>query len=258
MKKLLKFLSTLIILFLACLNSYSQCAFIDPPPPPPPTGNQALAILDSKNGWYVPCSGTLRVLVVFVEVDYSGSVVGDPTPPNGFPLWHSHHLPSWANALFDANTPIGPATGELTRYYQLASSGQYNLIGDYLMSPTNNGIFQLPYNGGWGIPTVCAAVNAAMAGNFVTGNNLNNASFFDNWTKTNPGTPKITPSTDSPIKYDHVMFIFRNLINVDQTGWSSYTGMGAIDVESYPRGVYILQIENQNNGSKIFEKIVFQ
>ena len=38
---------------------------------------------------------------------------------------------------------MGQPDGLLTRYYYEASSGNCILIGDYLVAPTNNGIFKI-------------------------------------------------------------------------------------------------------------------
>jgi hypothetical protein len=91
MKKLSFFISTILIV-LANQLSVAQCLFVDPPPPPTPQGNggenQMMAPYDSKNGWYMPALGEVRILFVFYEVNYTGGT--DPTPPNGNPGWPAH------------------------------------------------------------------------------------------------------------------------------------------------------------------------
>ncbi len=99
------------------------------------------ALFESRNGFKLPSSGVIRVLIVFAEYEYLNG--GDPTPPTGYAGWPAHSTPSWANELTDVNTPTGIATGVMTRYYQMASSGNYTVLGDYLIAPDNGGIFKV-------------------------------------------------------------------------------------------------------------------
>lgn len=124
-------------------------------------------------------------------------------------------MPTWANQIAEAFTPAGTSTKPLTQYFQLASSGNYTVLGDYLLAPNNGGIFSVNSNtGSVGPSNAIAAVNAALGSSIVTGNGFNSITDFDKWTigtaSTGPGQPKITPSSESPGKYDHVMFICRN------------------------------------------------
>ena len=87
-------------------------------------------LYESRNGWYLPTSGTLRILLVLVEVDNLAGTAD----------WPAHQLPFWVNNpdpnlnLFDWNVPSGTATGLLTRYFQDASSGHFNVVADYLLA----------------------------------------------------------------------------------------------------------------------------
>jgi len=176
---------------------------------------------ESRNGFKLPASGVLRVLIVFAEYDYSNG--GDPTAANGTTGWPAHNLPTWANELTDVNPPLGDATGVLTRYYQMASSGNYTVLGDYLLAPDNGGVFKVHTDSSHAInpdnTKLIAAVNAKLGNNIVTGHGLNDISFFDLWTCTDTdyGLPKTTPSTENPGKYDDVVFIWRN---------SAFNGIG--------------------------------
>jgi len=195
----------------------------------------------------------MRVLVVLVEVDYSG--VGadiDPTPSGGHPSWPAQQLPTWVNNpiptenLFDWEEPVGPASGLFTRYFQEASSGNFMVLGDYLEAP-DGGIFHYSSSLGPNSPTQAInAVNLALGSNILTLHGLNSIGDYDKWTiggSAGPGLPKVTPSTESPRKYDHVMFIWRNaggngsgygspgnspgiLLGFDA---NSYTNFGAFD-----------------------------
>ncbi len=204
-----------------CLYDLDQTAFM----PQNPSGTY-----ESKNGWHLPVTGTIRLLVVFAQIDYD---TGTDPNPNNQDEWNVGELPTWADDLFDPNVPTGQAQGLVTQYFQEASFGSFNVLGDYLLSP-NNGIFTVKmsdieaidpiYTYPWHFHmALCDQVNSDMNGNFVTGNGLNDASYFDNWTVTEVGKEKITPSIDSPYKYDHVVFIWRNRTGYNGTG-NTYPG----------------------------------
>ncbi len=211
----------------------SQNCIIDPPFSSQQANSSMMmsALYESKNGWYLPASGEIRILFVYFEINYTGGV--DPTPPNGNPGWLAHQLPVWASQIADANAPASISTKPLTRYFQLASSGNYTVLGDYLQAP-NGGIFTVNsstgYNNSTLLTQVITSINAALGTNIVTGQGLNSINDFDKWTtnsaSTGPGLPKTTPSAENPRKYDHVMFICRNSRNSDGTP-NNGTGYGS-------------------------------
>lgn len=217
---------------------YSQeCLFNDEEQMPLPERMEG--IYESKNGWALTTNGTIRVLVVFAEINYD---TGTDPNPNSTEGWDVGSLPDWANELFDPIDPSGNPLGIITKYYHEASFGSYKVLGDYLLAPNNGGIFRvqnsLISSQGWRAALI-QQVNTTMNGNFVTGHNLNNASNFDNWTKTELGKPKITPSIDSPFKYDNVIFIFRNRAGLNGTGSTSNAGFTA-PLVGYSADTYIL------------------
>jgi len=116
--------------------SGQECQFVDPPPSIQLLGGAGSGDYASWNGWYLPTYDTLRILVVLIEQD------GAP----GNADWPAHSLPVWINNsdpdinLFDHNVPSGTATGLLTRYFQDASSGRFDVIADYL-KPDSAAIF---------------------------------------------------------------------------------------------------------------------
>ena len=214
MKKLSRFLRVLLTVFVLLCSTkiYSQCV-TDIPPLPTYQG-----AYDASNGYILPASGTVRVLMIFVEVVYVG---GNDPNPNNTNYWDVHELPDWKDDLFDAIPPAGVAQGSVTRYYQMASSENLTVLGDYLIAPTNNGIFQILdsniptdptnlYQPVWGI------VNSLQGTNLVTNQGFS-ITDFDAWTNTGTGVPKIN-SPNNPYQYDCVMMIFRNL--------AGYTGNG--------------------------------
>ncbi len=214
MKVIKIFLSIISLFFIMDISA--QCYFIDPPEQDP-----VLTDCASEYGWILPATGTVRILIIFAEIDYDVNPANDPNP-NTNADWPLHSIPSWVDEFCDPNVPTGTAQGLFTRYYQQASSGNYYVLGDYLKAPYSGGIFsvkeseiaQSSYQG-----ALKDEIEISMNGNFVTGNNLNSVTYFDNWTKTGVYQEKITPSIDNPNKIDHVMVIWRNRIGLNNVGW---------------------------------------
>ena len=178
-------------------------------------------LFESRNGFKLPASGVVRVLIVFAEFDYAKG--GDPTPETGTSGWPAHSLPTWANEIADANLPPANAAGVFTRYYQMASSGNYTVLGDILLAPDNGGVFKVTTDSAHPISPVnqdlIAAVNSKLGNNIITANGLNSIDYFDLWScpENEFGLTKTTPSAENPRKYDNVIFIWRN---------SSFNGIG--------------------------------
>jgi len=174
----------------------------------------------SANGYNLPAKGVFRILVVFGEIEYANP--NDDPALAGNLDWPAHQLPAWANQLGNPFPPenIADAVG-LTEYFLRASSGEFIVLTDFLINPKNQGIFAVPNAD---ISELVNKVNEQMNHRLVTANGLNDIAHFDLWTlgtkDTGPGLPKLSPSDESPRKYDHVMFIWRNKKNNDNTGAS--------------------------------------
>lgn len=81
---------------------------------------------DSRNGYWLPVSDTVRILLVYAEV------VNDPDEPGTVSGWEPGSLPPQPSVFFQPAIVEGqPITGMMTRYYHEASFGQYVLLGDY-------------------------------------------------------------------------------------------------------------------------------
>lgn len=91
--------------------------------------------VDSKNGWVMPTSGTIRVLFVFAEVEYDLNPTYDPSP-NGTTQWPKGQLPTWKNLFADPTITPNPQ-GYFTKYFKKASFGNLNVLGDVLIIPLN-------------------------------------------------------------------------------------------------------------------------
>jgi hypothetical protein len=164
----------------------------------------------SKNGYHAPTTGTYRVLLIFVEAIYPPqppTPAIDPDPyRTGTVNWPINNLPVWKDDLFDPT--IGTNKGEFTNFYRLASHDRLIVLGDILLSSTNNGIFQIPSTSIANMGQIFNAVNTQSGGKFVTQSGLSKSD-FDSWTSSSPGVAK-TMSPDPSFKYDIVMVIYRN------------------------------------------------
>lgn len=191
----------------------------------PPLGTSTFGgILESKNGYYLPPNGTIKILLIFVEVDYSGG--GTDPVPGGNAGWPAGQLPTWKDQLLDQTISPNPV-GYLTKYFKESSFGQYNVLGDYLVNPADpTKPVKVPYS-------------AFSVGNVLTYINTNYTSFqtahlvpqtdFDNWTMSSAGEAKTSPSIDNPRKYDHIMFIYRNLVSyAGDQGGSAHNGSAGV------------------------------
>ena len=172
----------------------------------------------SENGWYLSPHGTIRVLVLFAEIEYDQDRSKDPQA-DGAAHWPKGQLPKWSDELFDPQPlPVPKAT--VSRYYHDISLGQYTVLGDYmdqlitLKESEHSGL-----GNGHGINRLVLN-EANKLGALRTKNGLSVAD-FDLWKRGGrPGMPKEL-GADDPHSYDHVMVILRN---------SSLThGQGSVD-----------------------------
>ena len=180
-----------------------------------PPGSEAEATAEAKNGWFLPTSGMLRVLVVFVELDYDLTPGNDPFP-NGGSDWSKGQLPNYKDDLFDSEWPVGTLQGSVTRYFAKASYDNFKVLGDYVdnlivvkesdlsfVSKSNvirEAITQINQQG-------ALSTNAGMT-----------ITDFDNWQDNGiAGSPKIA-GPDTPNSYDQVFFILQNVHVQPNTG----------------------------------------
>lgn len=161
----------------------------------------------STNGWYLSPHGTMRVLVLFCELEYDRSPQRDPQP-NGGDNWPKGKLPIWADELFDPR-PAAAYLGRITRYYHDMSLGRYTVLGDYIDTILTIRESEHPTLGNAHGIGMLAVKEANKLGALRTRHGLSPAD-FDLWRRGGkPGMPKL-PGPDSPHSYDHVMVITRN------------------------------------------------
>ncbi|HBG70841.1 MAG: hypothetical protein A2W93_00735 [Bacteroidetes bacterium GWF2_43_63] len=160
--------------------------------------------ISSRNGQVLPVNGAIRILLIFVEIEYPGGVdkyaseVGEQWKPGSYPVW--------SNDLFDANAS-SDLKGIATRYYHESSFGNYSVYADILLNPDNPSIpFQYKSNGEVNVSNIL--IDAWNKG-FKTKSSLP-ADSFDLWVKSKSGEIKQSRTMDEPLSFDHVMVIARN------------------------------------------------
>ena len=124
-----KWSNLLWFVLFAATTANGQCLYDDPFPGNGQMngGAQGGQLYESQNGEYIYPHGTLRALVILVELDYADPT--DDPAPTGTQNWPLHALPDWLNKpvpdqnLFDCNVPTGTATGLMTRYFQVPHPG---------------------------------------------------------------------------------------------------------------------------------------
>ena len=202
-------------------------------------------IQQSKNGWYLSPHGTIRILVLFVEIDYDVKPEKDPQP-DGHPTWAKGKLPDWADNLFDPQE-LPQQKAKVSRYYEDISFGQYTVLGDYLNEVLTlkesefPGVHQAHSIGRFAVQEV----NERPA--FKTHNGLDIAD-FDLWKRGGKqGFPK-EQGADDPHSFDHVMVITRNSALRHGTGSTDGGSPGELfgyesDTQSRFGGMYGLPFE---------------
>lgn len=164
----------------------------------------APVVANSANGWYLSPNGTIRVLVIFAEVDYDKNPGNDPQP-QAKERWPKGELPQWRDDLFDP-FPTERPKAQVTRYYHDISMGRFTVLGDYLDRLVVVRESEQRNMRDW---SAMAWEEANKQGSLRTAHGLGIAD-FDMWTDSGtPGMPKIN-RPDDPHSYDHVMVIWRN------------------------------------------------
>ncbi len=166
----------------------------------------------SENGWVLPTTEEIKVLVVLMEYDNPSDV--------GHADWPSGQLPSWVNSFLDF-APSSSPSGIVTEYFQKASHGEFSVLGDYLLAAQNNGVFKIPTsitpnNISGNFTQLLNIINSQTNGVFTTVNGVTDPQYFNNWTLSTPGAIK-DHLPDAQGRYDHVAFIIRHP-SVESTG----------------------------------------
>lgn len=190
-----------------------------------------------SNGVSLPACDTVRVLIVFAQVDFSTGGCPQNLPDNIDGAWPVNEkgerlIPADADNFFDYNLEKGDAPkAYITKFYYQASFGNYLLLGDYF-----------PYV----ITIPCNKISAGNEGLLWIIDSLKNKSpgdttlyschglplnAFDNWTITQSGLPKIkTPDG----KIDLLYIIWRNNRFIAGTSTKDNSGYGVHSTSGIP------------------------
>ncbi len=218
--------SLFLILIFQCFSTFSQYAI--------------------RNGVSIPASDTLRVFVVFAEVDFSKTPCPNNLPDNLNGSWTKDAkgkttIPADADTYFDAQLKPGQEPkGFITDYYHSASFGKYVLLGDYYPD-----VISVPCSkvrvGDNGVSTVLKMLDTIQTTDgtlhTVHGFSLND---FDKWTPTEQGLPKLKQADG---KIDLLYIIWRNnrfLTSANTQGSAGY-GVNA------SKGVAFKNMQGINN-----------
>ena len=186
--------------------------------------------INSKNGYVLPAHGHIRVLLVFVEIDYPDGDRFASTVGEG---WSPKQFPKWAKSLFEIS-PDADANALVSRYYKESSLGNFRVSGDILLNPDNpNMPFQYSSDGGINPGVI---LKDAWEKGFKTMKNMP-ADSFDLWQKTGAGLSKKARDINADLSFDHVMFIVRNSTYPGNlSGYASpgnLRGGGAVKTDTY-------------------------
>lgn len=183
------FLSVLILFFFLTASSQNQ---------------------DSRNGKTLPASGSIRVLVIFAEINYDVHPQTDPVKARSV-LWPVGSLPVWKDSLFDPY-PASSYIGHLSLFYKESSFGQLAVLGDYIPKLITINESEVKHISSY-FATSQILNKLNQEGQKLSAHGLKPPD-FDNWTINGYGLPKSSPSQDNPSKFDHIMFIFRNIHDI--------------------------------------------
>ncbi len=158
----------------------------------------------SENGWYLSPHGTIRILVLFAEIEYDVHPEKDPQP-NGSAHWPKGQLPTWKDDVFDPQ-PLAQPKAMVTRYYHDVSMGDFVVLGDRIDRILTIRESEQKNMSNW---SAMAVAEANKLGALHTAHGLA-IDDFDLWKEVGRvGYPK-EPGPDTPHSYDHVMTILRN------------------------------------------------
>jgi hypothetical protein len=171
---------------------------------------------DSKYGWALSPKDTLRVLLIFVEIDYDESPELEKDK-EGSAQWKAGEMPLYADEAFDPFFFEEPVA-LLSKYYREISFGNLIVLGDYYPQ-----LMRVPYSK---IKTSPARILTALGEVFGTDTNFRTQhgfgpADFDFWEKS-PGLGKEIPRSSGDKGADHVMIITRNYHRIpNETGQAS-------------------------------------
>ncbi|MGB6035239.1 MAG: hypothetical protein WBG42_03150, partial [Cryomorphaceae bacterium] len=186
--------------------------------------------VNSENGWVLPARGTMRVLMVFVEVEHDVDPSEDDFP-NGHENWKVNELPEYKDDIFNVFEGEDSLKA-LTRYYKECSFGALTVLGDYYPEVITVKQSDIGRNKTKILKAVVESLNSAEK---LTTRNLSFED-FDFWQdESSRGVRKI-PSTEFN-GVDHLMVFLRNFSAIQsangQASSSSGGKVGGLSTDSY-------------------------
>ena len=176
--------------------------------------------LKAENGWYLPTKGTLRVLVIFAEIEHDVHPEKEPFP-EGSDYWKPHQLPEFKDDLFEPIWTDNPKA-MLTNYYAECSFNQFKVLGDHFFELIKVKESEVKL---WNFNDVSNKILEKINAypQFKTAHNLK-IEDFDLWHKKRQPGSESTEGADNPISFDHVMLIMRNYSTWGNSGGSTSPG----------------------------------
>ena len=207
--------------------------------------NYSKAQLAIKNGVSIPTQDTLRILVVFAEVDFGAKPCPGNLEQSFGGNWPKNTRgqtlpPTDANAYFDVQLQPGEKpNGFITEYYHQASFGKYLLLGDYFPYTVTIPCSEL--NTGNGVNQVLDKISKwpGLDSNNFTKNHLPLRA-FDAWSEGKQGEPKLKKPDG---KTDLLYIIWRNNRFLTNTNTLDFSGFGV----SSGKGPAFLNSKGINN-----------
>jgi hypothetical protein len=155
---------------------------------------------DSRNGYWLPARGTLRIFLVYAEV------LNDPDEPGTVAGWEPGKLPRNPGYFFDHHLKEGDQPqGIMTRYFHQASFGKFLVLADHYPELISMDFQKMIGNG---FRQVLDTIMRQTGKDIITANGYAvNAGDFDFFSM---GTGKGTPKSSQPDSLlDMVMVIWR-------------------------------------------------
>ncbi|MCC7332020.1 MAG: T9SS type A sorting domain-containing protein [Flavobacteriales bacterium] len=187
---------------------------------------------EGKNGYMIPVKDTIRMFIVYVEVDYTSG--NDPFTPSYWPIDLNGKTlpPADADSLFDPVVPVdGILKGWISGIYQDASMNNYYLLGDYYPE-----VITVPENF-QDIETVIDSLNNRdpLSPTLTTAHGLT-LNDFDYYQIEGTSAGQVKPKYSNN-KIDVILFIWRN-----KSGWICTAGNGL----GQSSGYFNTAIKNMN------------
>jgi hypothetical protein len=185
---------------------------------------------DSRNGWVLPTEGTIRVLMVFVEIEYDENPSNDAYP-NGHENWRVNELPEFRDDIF--NVYQGEDSLKLlTQYYDETSFGQLQVLGDYYPEVITLKESEIGRSKSKLLKAVIDRLNTA---DIISNENLD-FSDFDYWQNESKKGVVKEPSIEFS-GVDHLMVLLRNFAPIPkdngQASASSAGILGGFKTDTY-------------------------